>query len=181
METSPSHPFDELVAIEKQVMQFSTPFPAIETTSNQWSGVSFILNNHHFVVDFREILEILSIPDMTPLPDVQDWVKGIANIRGRIVPIVDLGDFLGRDSPLSTGRRKTLLVEHKETPLGLIVDEVQGMMKFSGLKDEKDVPGELKSAYRPFVTGCFFRDIHHLVFCTRRLLSSHRFLRAARG
>lgn len=180
MEMPSSHPFDQLAALEQQAMQRLQPGVEAAEKQHPWRGIRLTVNGHDLVIALGEITEILAVPKTTVLPNVQPWVKGLANIRGRIVPIMDLGDFLERDSPLAdTARRRTLVIEQQAGAVGLIVDQVQGIMTFSETRDDR-LPGGLGPAYQPFITGCFLRERAHLVFSTRRLLSHQRFLRAAR-
>ena len=175
------HPFDLLAALEKRALENTCVFPEKESVKAYWNGVKFHLNGQQFVMDSREITEVLPVPDATPLPDVHHWVKGLANVRGRILPVIDLGGFLGRKEPPSSTRNRVIVVDQRNITLGLIVDEVQGMMQFSVSSDEEDIPENLALAVRPFVTGCYYKEVHHMVFSTELLVKNQRFLKAAKG
>ena len=177
---TPTHPFDALISLEKRVLAASHAFPEINTAENYWSGISFSLNQYDFIIKTGEVSEILPTPDITPLPDVQPWVQGIANIRGRLVPIIDLGAFFGRKEANSTINKKVMLINREEIPLGLTVDQVQGMMQFTESHDKNDIPEELALTIRPFITGCFYRDKCYMVFNTEQLMENRRFLKAAK-
>ena len=176
----PSHPFDQLAALEKKAKRTACFFPEQEAVKTFWNGVKFNLNDQLFVVDSREVSEVLPMPPITPLPYVHAWVMGIANIRGRIIPIIDLGAFLGRKLPLQGNHSRIVLVEHKTLTFGLVVDEVQGLMQFSTFCSEDDIPEDLALSVRPFITGCYYKEVHHMVFSTELLVNNQRFIKAAK-
>ncbi|WP_330926506.1 chemotaxis protein CheW [Candidatus Sororendozoicomonas aggregata] len=181
MTPSVPHPFDLLSALEKKALEHTCVFPEKESVKAYWSGVKFRLNDQQFVMDSREITEVLPVPEVTPLPDVHSWVKGLANVRGRILPMIDLGGFLGRNEPLPSIRNRVIVVDQRNISLGLIVDEVQGMKQFSVASDEQDIPENLALAVRPFINGCYYKEVHHMVFSTDLLVKNQRFLKAAKG
>ncbi len=180
MTPSVPHPFDLLSALEKRALENTCTFPEKESVKAYWNGVKFRLNDQQFVMDSREITEVLPVPEVTPLPDVHSWVKGLANVRGRILPMIDLGDFLGRREPSPSTRNRVIVVDQRTISLGLIVDEVQGMMQFSVVSVE-DIPENLTLAVRPFINGCYYKEVHHMVFSTDLLVKNQRFLKAAKG
>ena len=76
-----------------------------------WRGVGYRIGAHRLASGFDEVVEILPMPPVTPVPGAQSWVLGVANIRGSLLPIVDLKQFL-------EGERTVLMrhwYEHLET------------------------------------------------------------------
>lgn len=105
----------------------------VEPTDSQealWSGIGFSVGSQYCVVPMGEIVEVLSEPSATRLPGVKSWIKGVANVRGRLLPLVDLAQFLDNSLVLSAGPRRVLVLERGEIYTGLIVDEVFGMQHF---------------------------------------------------
>jgi twitching motility protein PilI len=70
-----------------------------------------------------EVAEILKLPRYTLIPGVELWMKGLANVRGRLLPITDILMFLGRKSTVLDNKRRVLVVDHEEMFAGLIVDK----------------------------------------------------------
>ena len=98
---------------------------------NTWDGVVFRLGSHRLTVGITEVDEILPLPQATPVPGSRDWLLGMANVRGNLVTIVDLGWFLyGSRTPI-TARTRLILTRLHGRHLGLIVDEVFGQRHFS--------------------------------------------------
>lgn len=60
-----------------------------------------------------EVSEVLTMPEYTSMPLVQPWMLGIANIRGRLLPLTDLSQFLHVPSRLSQmSQRKVIVIDH---------------------------------------------------------------------
>ncbi len=95
-----------------------------------WSGVGFSLLDQRLVVPMGEVTEILKLPELTRLPRVQPWVRGVANIRGRLLPIVCLAGFFGGRPSLNWRAHRALVVEHGDIYCALQVDEVHGLKHF---------------------------------------------------
>jgi twitching motility protein PilI len=97
----------------------------------EWVGVGFRIGDENFVASRHEVREVLMLPDaVTRVPGAERWLLGIANLRGHLLPLVDLKLLLG--SGRTTLRRTTrvISVNHREVPAGLVVDEVQGFRRF---------------------------------------------------
>ncbi|CBL47266.1 Twitching motility protein, CheW analog, possibly involved in chemotaxis [gamma proteobacterium HdN1] len=120
-----------LVEIAQRSRANARGLPEQEEATVQWSGVGFTLDSRKYVVPMGEVSEILEMPRFTQVPGVKGWVKGVANVRGRLMPIMDLMMFLNRQSGLQSKRRRLLVLERGELYSGLIVDEVLGMQHFS--------------------------------------------------
>jgi twitching motility protein PilI len=131
------------------------------------------------VAKLGEVVELLQVPRLTTLPAVKPWVKGIANIRGRLVPIIDLRDFLGLTSTQHVSQWRILVVEHQDLVAGLIVEQSIGMQHFAeGSFEEGD--GQGLDGLQPFVKGAFRhggRVFHE--FELKAILRDERFIDVA--
>jgi twitching motility protein PilI len=98
----------------------------------EWVGIGFRIGDEQFVASREQVREVLMLPDaVTRVPGARRWLLGIANLRGHLLPLVDLKLLLG--SGRTTLRRTTrvISVNHREIPAGLVVDEVQGFRRFT--------------------------------------------------
>ncbi|WP_163836152.1 chemotaxis protein CheW [Spartinivicinus ruber] len=173
-------PFKILQDIAKRSKQHAAGLPAQVEVKAHWSGVGFRIGDQHFVAPMEEVAEILPVPNYTQLPGVKPWVKGIANVRGRLIPIMDLPDFLG--DRLSTVRklRRILVVEYNEIVSGLVVDEVLGMQHFAIDGFMNQIPRETPESLQSFLTGSYERDDDlWLVFSLFALAEHPDFLQVA--
>lgn len=96
--------------------------------------LTFILNDEEFGVDILCVQEIRVLSAVTELPNKPDYLKGVINLRGVIIPIVDLRVRFGKE-PLTYGDKTvTIILRSKNTNkpmvVGIIVDAVSEVYKF---------------------------------------------------
>lgn len=125
------------------------------SNAGQWLGVAFALGDYHLVAPLGEIAEVLSTPDITPVPLSKSWLSGIANVRGRLLPIAQLAQFVGL--PTNTTRllnQKVLVIDKPNLFSGLQVDQVFGIQSFSPRQYESEsLPSD--SPLEPYTHGRF--------------------------
>ncbi len=146
----------------------------------EWVGVAFRVSAENFLVAREETREVLSFPSVvTRVPGAKPWIRGLANVRGQLLPIVDLRAFLG-GGVTNIGRGSRVLVaNHREVPAGLLVDEVPGFRRFADNEFGTTVPPTIIRCER-YLAGAFRRGAESWpVFSLRSLLESQEFLQAA--
>ena len=119
-----------LKAIEDRCCGSSNGLPRKQETSGEWSGIAFRVANTRLVVALGEVLEILEFPELTPVPMTRPWVRGMANIRGSLLPVIDLNGYLNGSVTKITNRTRVLVIDHNDVFTGLVVDEVLGIKHF---------------------------------------------------
>ena len=100
----------------------------------QWLGVAFSLGGYHLVAPLGDVAEVLSLPAYTSVPLSKPWLLGIANVRGRLLPITNLSNFLGlhpSSSNYQSANQKILVIDQPKLFSGLQVDEILGIQTFS--------------------------------------------------
>ena len=171
-------PFKLLQEIDQRCRQLAAGLPSQQEVVQTWSGIGFRMGERHFVAPMGEVGEVLHEQRYTMLPGVKDWVKGVANVRGRLLPVMDLCGFFGSElSPLRK-KRRLLVVDYQEVFAGLTVDEVYGMQHFPVDSFSDHLP-PLESSIRPFVHGVFQRGQTWLVFSPHSLAKDPGFLDVA--
>jgi twitching motility protein PilI len=147
----------------------------------EWVGVGFRIGEERFVAGRDLVREVLMLPEeMTRVPGANRWLLGIANLRGHLLPLVDLKLMLG--SGRTTLRRSTrvISVNHREVPAGLVVDEVLGFRRFMDHEFANETPETVVRCDR-FLAGTFQRgDESWPVFNLSDLVESNTFLQASR-
>lgn len=154
--------------------------PSREEKQLFWTGIGIRLNKRLYVCPLEEVAEILKLPAYTKLPGVGGWVNGVANVRGKLLPLLDMNLFFFDDSSTQVqSRRRVLVLDEGEMYTGLIVDQVMGMQHFPNdgfIKSTEGVAEQIK----PFVDGCYQRDGEvWQVFRPKRLLKDARFMKLA--
>lgn len=178
--TPMQEPLALLREIERRCGQNAAGLPSQVETKPEWIGVGFRLGQAHLLAPLGEVLEILTYPGQTTrVPGARPWVKGIANVRGNLLPIMDLQACLnGRQTDLNPGSR-VLVVSHKGVFAGLLVDEVLGLKHFQEEQRTQDLP-PLDASITPYLKRAYHDgDEHWGVFSLYKLAESQLFLQAA--
>lgn|SRR5690606_33121866 len=168
-----------LVDLDVLCKRNAAELPDNQEVQATWSGIGFRMGKSYFVASMDEVSEVIEVPQFTVVPGVKSWVKGIANVRGRLLPIMDLATFFQTDSKERETNRRVIVVDKNEMYSGLLIDEVLGMQHFlvDSFKEEIKGCGELID---PFVAGAYQREDQdwHL-FKLFELAEDPQFLRAA--
>lgn len=94
------------------------------STTGERKIVIFSIGHRAFGIDMKTLIEIREWDEPTPLPKVPSYIRGVSNLRGNVIPIVDLSERLGWD-PLAIHPRSCILVVTVEDKMaGFLVDEV---------------------------------------------------------
>ncbi|MBI2264144.1 MAG: chemotaxis protein CheW [Armatimonadetes bacterium] len=123
--------------------------------------VTFRLKQEEFAVNITEVQEIIRMLSITTLPKVPDYIKGIVNLRGKIVPIFDLRKKLALEEIAYTKETRIMVVNIEGTVMGMIVDSVSEVLR---IKEETIEPPP------PLVLGMSADYIKGVVNLTDRIL-----------
>ncbi len=122
--------FDRLLEFEQQCLEHH-PQSQAGGEGGYWDGVVYRLDEFFLTSSIQEIEEIIPVGDITPIPGAKPWLLGLANIRGNLTTIVDLGGYVfGQRTPLGSSSR-LLLSSLQNRPMALLVDEVFGQRHFA--------------------------------------------------
>lgn len=151
--------------------------PAQKQIAHTEKLIGFSMFDTEYVIPLNEINEVLEVPKCTKLPRVKSWVLGVANVRGRLLPIIDFAEFLGRQLSGSSRARRVLVFEVEGTYIGLIVDRVAGIR---ALPVECYQPASETGPLGSFIDGKFVDDgeIFEL-FRPQRLVENSLFMNVA--
>lgn len=178
MSSNPAEPFELLQDIAQRSLGNARGLPAQVDIKPHWSGIGFKLAGHHFVAPMGEVAEILAQPPATRLPGVQSWVHGVSNVRGRLLPLIDLESFFG-GSLGARKKRRVLALELGDLYSGLIVSEVFGMQHIPTDSFREEVP-EVLGSLKPFLAGSYQHNNQvWSVFSPYKLAQNAEFFNAA--
>lgn len=179
--SEPQAAFQALLDLAQRSRAAARGLPAQADVRPHWSGIGFSLMGSFFVAPMGEVSEMLEVPSYTHLPGVQPWVKGVANVRGRLLPLFDMATFLG--GHLSSGRkqRRILILETETLYSGLMVDQVFGMQHFP-MDEYSEQAGAVEENILPYVTGSYaLGGQRWSLFRPGLLAEDPRFINAAKG
>lgn len=114
--------------------------------------VGFRVGQQSFGVPIAVIHEIVRVPEITAVPDSPNFVEGVINLRGKIVPVVDLRKRFGEKTVTRNKKNRILVSESEGKLVGLIVDAASEVLKIS--ESEIDPPPQvLGHGELNYVTG----------------------------
>jgi len=173
-------PFELLREIDRRCRAAAQGQPEAVATGAEWVGIAFRLGGEAFLLAREETREVLAFPGaVTRVPGARAWVRGLSNVRGQLLPIVDLRAFLGAGLTTVSRGTRVLIAHHREIPAGLVVDEVMGFRRFYESEFSSDLPPTLLRC-EPYLAGAFKRGAEVWpVFSVKTLLESQQFLQAA--
>lgn len=175
-------PFDVLSDYERRSLAHVAGLPEQLDAPGLWRGVGYRIGARRLVSTFAEVVEILSLPQVTQVPGAQPWMLGVANVRGSLLPIVDLKQFLeGERTVLHEGQR-ILLVRQPGGDVAVLIDELFGQRSFHehNLLDLDQAQALTSGRYAHFVERAYRVDDHAWgVFSLERLARTPEFRQAA--
>jgi purine-binding chemotaxis protein CheW len=155
-------------------------FQELESPEGELHLRFYVSSGNEFALPATGIREVISpSPDrITPIPNVSPLLLGTLNVRGRVIWVADLGQFLGDANPLNTDRPEipVIAVEDQDTMLGLAVDRIVGMDWLD--IDEVQMPANVPDSMAPFLRGEWMTDSKEDKLL--RLLDQIAILRSAR-
>ncbi len=152
--------FELLRDIERRSRANAQGLPEQLEIQTTWAGIGFRVGDARLVAPLGVIREILTSPVLTRVPGAKTWMKGIANVRGNLLPVTDLkGLLLGESTPIRQNAR-VLAVDNGTVSAGLLVDEVFGLRHFLD-EDFSDDAGAVPAFIRPFINGVY-RQNHEI-------------------
>ena len=153
----PLDPFEVLQDYESRSLAHVVGLPEQLDAPGLWRGVGYRVGKRRLASGFDEVVEILGMPPVTPVPGAQPWMLGVANIRGNLLPIVDLKQFLeGERTVLHEGQR-VLVMRQAGGDVALTIDELYGQRSFH--ESQQVEPGDLADGrYGHFIDRAFASD-----------------------
>lgn len=119
--------------------------------------ITFISGEQEFGANIMAIREIRGWTEATPLPHAPDYVRGVINLRGVVLPVVDLKARLGRGITDANPKHVTIVVQAGERTIGLLVDAVSDILTATAA-DIQPTPELARDAQSAFVDGIAVLD-----------------------
>lgn len=170
--------FDTLLDYEQRSLAHVAGRPEMIEAPGHWRGVGFRLGQRRLVSSFEEVVEILPLPPVTPVPGAQAWMLGVANVRGSLLPVVDLKQFLEGERTLVHEGQRCLVVRQAGGNVAVIIEELFGQRTFNDTH-RVDLDGAQDGRYGHFVSQMYrLADINWGVFSMATLTRTPEFRQA---
>ncbi len=119
--------------------------------------VVFSINQQFFGIEIFKIREVLSYREITPLPQMEGFIKGIINLRGTVIPVFDLREKFNMPATEYTHFNVIIVVEISGRIMGVIIDDISDV--FEILPEEFQTTGNLPSnVQREYLKGVGKKD-----------------------
>ena len=143
---------------EEALFQISSEYdetaPQEEEVIESRKHLIFVTDNLKLGLDAEYVVEILNHHTVTYLPMMPDYIRGIFNMRGQIIPIMDIRQRLGK-FPLEDGESLLVVLNYNETQIGILVDSVESMID---IPKDSIVPIPSRSAQKLVSGMCTLPD-----------------------
>lgn len=120
-----------LAEMERRSRDTAVGLPQTEARKEIWQGLSFVVSGVRVVSAMSEVTEMFRYPEViTRVPGASPWMLGVANIRGNLLPILDLQAYLGGKPAVPGKTTRVLVINQRGVQTGLVVSSVLGMRHF---------------------------------------------------
>ncbi len=141
--------------LARSAAAFALPLPARQATVEPWRGLGFNVGGYRLVSELGQVLEVLAPPRVTVIPGVEPWVMGVANVRGRLLPVIDLCAYLGLEKTTQRPEWRALVVEDGDLYCGLLVEQSFGMLQFEPQEAEVGDDNTVDPGLARFIRSSF--------------------------
>jgi purine-binding chemotaxis protein CheW len=113
--------------------------------------VGFHVGGEEFALDVLRVQEIIRLQELTRVPNSPEFMEGVMNLRGKIIPVIALRKRFGLDLVPSDKQTRIVVVEVKGTVLGFVVDSVSEVLRIPA--DTVEPPPRLGKVDQEYVSG----------------------------
>lgn len=122
-----------------------------EEDTQKGKFLTFIIGNECYGIEISVVTEIIGIQPITEIPEVAEYVRGIINLRGKIIPVMDIRLRFKKEFREYNDRTCIIVVDVRDISIGFIVD---GVSEVLSIPDENIVePPAIKSSQNKYIKG----------------------------
>lgn len=143
--------FQNLVSLDRRCRENAVGLPRVKAVSADWIGLGFQLQSQACLARMGQVTEILPVPTSIRVPGVKPWVLGLANVRGNLMPIIDLNHLTGGEATTRSSDNRVLVLHKDQSHTALLVSEVYGLRRFR----EEQISAERQLLSLPDWQGIF--------------------------
>jgi twitching motility protein PilI len=170
-------PYELLKQLDARCRKNSSGLPVASGIVDDWIGIGFAINDIPLLAKMDDISEILPVPETIRVPGVTQWVMGLANIRGNLMPILDMNGYLYGEPGRIRKESRILIINKQGVVAGLLVDEVYGLRRFKP-EEQRQEENEDTGSLGEYLSGIFVDQVRRWnVFSVDKLTRTEQFLR----
>ncbi len=122
------------------------------TKSHEGKYLTFVLGTEEYGIEILKVREIIGMMNITNVPRTPDYLKGVINLRGRVIPVIDLRLKFAMSELKHTQETCTIVVEVNGRLIGIIVDTVSEVVNIGG-ENVEDTPAFGQGIDTDFIIG----------------------------
>jgi purine-binding chemotaxis protein CheW len=123
----------------------------LEEDTQKGKFLTFVLGSESYGIEIKHVTEIIGIQAITEVPELPEYIRGIINLRGKIIPVMDVRLRFKKPFRDYNDRTCTIVVDIKEVSIGLIVD---GVSEVVSIPDTEIVaPPDLNKGGNRYIKG----------------------------
>jgi purine-binding chemotaxis protein CheW len=133
--------------------------------------LTFFLGDEEYAIEILKVQEIIGLMDITPVPKMPDYIRGVLNLRGKIVPVMNLRTRFGLNEIDDTDETCIIVVQYEDFLMGVLVDKVSEVVDIETSQIE-DVPAVGAGEQSEYLAGIgksegsvkMIIDVHKVLF-----------------
>ena len=129
------------------------PGGGISSNSDLLQLVTFGLDNEEYAVDILKVREINRLREITKIPNAPDYLEGVINLRGRVIPVINLRNNFGLPHQENDAKTRIMIMDMNGLTMGVIVDYVSEVLRISPDIVEPAPAMTLEKAGNSFIRG----------------------------
>jgi purine-binding chemotaxis protein CheW len=141
----------------------------VEEDTQKGRFLTFSLGRESYGIEIRYVTEIIGIQAITEIPELPEYIKGIINLRGKIIPVMDVRLRFKKEPREYNDRTCVIVVDIKDISIGLIVDSVSEVLTIP----EQDIvePPQMNKGFNKYIKniGKVGSDVKLLLDCEKLL------------
>lgn len=178
MSSERQNAFELLVEMDRRSQERRIHYERAQKESGRWQYIRYRVGDSRFITSIGDVIEILPLAKVTPVPFTKPWIKGVTNLRGDVYVVTDFSYFLF-EKPLTKSKKNKLIILKGSSHAAILVDEIIGMTDVSQDEILDDIEGA-DSSISQFVGGSLEKDgVRYFVMDVHSLLSETSFIHAA--
>jgi len=122
---------------------------AASTDQRAGKYLTFVLANEEYGLEILKVREIIGMMSTTAVPGMPDYVNGVINLRGKVIPVIDLRKKFGMPSTEQTSETCIIVVDVRSNLMGLVVDQVSEVLDINGhdIEDAPEIGVTMKNSF----------------------------------
>lgn len=142
----------------------------VEEDTQKGRYLTFALGNENYGIEIKYVTEIIGMQTITKVPELPDYIKGIINLRGKIIPVMDVRLRFKKEEKDYNDRTCVIVVDINELSIGLVVDGVSEVLTIPD-QDIVDPPQMNKDFNNRYIKkiGKIGTDVKLLLDCQKLL------------